>query len=84
VAKARASGWEARTLGDDSDEGNDGGDNEGDDEAAAAKAAIKRVGHAVRAAVLDCMATAWLQKQWPWAKAEIETTFQLAAERRLR
>ena len=88
LGAARASGWDPTCQQGDSDDEDVDGEGEGGTAKVGAKAAARAVGlsvgHAVRSAVLDCMATAWLQKQWPWAKAEIETTFQLAAERRLR
>jgi hypothetical protein len=36
-----------------------------------------------RKSILECLETAWEKKTWHWAKAEIETTFTMAAERRL-
>jgi len=39
-------------------------------------------GSLLRNSILDCFETAWTQKTRPWAKSEIEHTFNLAAERR--
>jgi len=37
-----------------------------------------------RCCLLDCLKTSWEKKTWSWAKAEIESTYAMAAERRLR